>query len=354
MVAQRCEKISLEQGSAAAGDAPPGGGLPVPPTTPSRSRTLSPPPSRPDAPGEGDDRFVPPEASSPPIPEDLATAGAFPGVDGVLDRALALVEYLRVHCPWDRRQTARSLVPHLLEETHETVAAIRTGDVEALRSELGDLLLNLAFQVVVAEQEGRFHRTEVVRDLEQKMIRRHPHLFGLGDPEPWESIKARERKTDEGSEVRSVLSGMSSELDPLLTAHRMQEKAAGVGFDWDQAEDALHKIREELGEVEEAVAEGDPGRVEEELGDLLFAVVNVARLAGSHASPALDSANRKFRRRFEGLEALARKRGVALPGASLTELDRLWDEVKSGEGGQGRQEDPPVQSEADGPSGAGG
>ncbi|MEX0842711.1 MAG: nucleoside triphosphate pyrophosphohydrolase, partial [Gemmatimonadota bacterium] len=273
--------------------------------------------------------------SSPPptTPAKVAATRPFPPVEGTLDRALALVEYLREHCPWDRKQTAHSLVPHLLEETAETVDAIHGGDGEALRGELGDLLLNLAFQVVVAEEEHRFDRTGVVEALERKMIGRHPHLFGLGEEEPWEVLKARERRAsgDDG-EPTGVLEDLASGLDPLLRAHRMQERVAGVGFDWDDASGALAKVREELGEVEEALAGGDRTRVEEEVGDLLFSVVNLARLAETHAVPALAGANGKFRRRFEALESLARERNVLMPGASLEELDRLWDEVKKREG----------------------
>ena len=268
----------------------------------------------------------PPDPPRPPgTPAEIADAGPFPRVEGVLDRALALVEYLREHCPWDRKQTARSLVPHLLEEAAETVDAIRAGDAQALRGELGDLLLNLAFQVVVAEEAGEFGREEVVRELEEKMIRRHPHLFGLGEKESWETIKARERDTG------GTLTGLARGLDPLLRAHRMQEKVSGVGFDWDDASGAIAKVREELAEVEEVMAQGDPRRIEEEAGDLLFSVVNVVRLAGAHPVPALDAANRKFQERFRQVEALARDRGIAMPGASLQELDRLWDEVKGGE-----------------------
>jgi nucleoside triphosphate diphosphatase len=271
---------------------------------------------------------------TPPTPAESAAAGPFPKVEGVLDRSLALVEYLRAHCPWDRKQTALSLVPHLLEETHETVDAIQEEDWPALEGELGDLLLNLAFQVVVGEEDGRLSRDGVVRHLEEKMIRRHPHLFGLGDKEAWEAIKARER---EGSGT-GVLEGLAEGLDPLLRAHRIQEKAAGVGFDWNEARGALGKVKEELEEVEEAMAaadqEGDSGHraLQEEMGDLLFAVVNLARLAGAPAVPALVRANAKFRRRFQRLEVLAREQDLHLPGTSLEELDALWDRVKREEG----------------------
>lgn len=261
--------------------------------------------------------------------------GDFPRVDGVLDRALALVEYLREHCPWDRKQTARSLVPHLLEETHETVDAIHAGDPEALRGELGDLLLNVAFQIVVAEQEGDFDREGVVRELEGKMMRRHPHLFGLGERESWEAIKAREQAAGGSPQASGALAGLAAGLDPLLRAHRMQEKASGMGFDWDDVSGPLAKVKEELAEVEAVLtgshSEAPGGSLEEEMGDLLFAVVNLVRLAGLHPVPALDAANRKFQRRFSAVEKRARERGIPMPGASLAELDRLWDEVKAEE-----------------------
>lgn len=247
-----------------------------------------------------------------------------PRVEGVLDRALALVEFLREHCPWDREQTARSLVRHLLEESHEVADAVRDGDAAALEGELGDLLLNVAFQIVVAEEEGAFDRRGVVAHLERKMARRHPHLFGLGEREDWERAKARERPVEE-----RVLSGIARGLDPLLKAHRIQEKVSGVGFDWEDASGALAKVDEELLEVRRALEEGSDEEIEEELGDLLFAAVNLTRLAGLHAGSALDSANRKFRERFERLEDRARERGIDLPGAPLEVLDGLWEELKA-------------------------
>jgi MazG family protein len=259
-------------------------------------------------------------------------ATPFPAVEGVLDRALVIVEFLRARCPWDREQTARSLVPHLLEEAHETVDAIHADDSAALREELGDLLLNLAFQVVVAEQAGKFTRSDVLSVLEAKMIRRHPHLFG-GEREAWEAIKARERVgrpvSPPFTPSPSALDGLPRGLDALLRAHSIQERVAGVGFDWEEPSGALAKVKEELAEVESAAAGDDPDALTEELGDLLFAVVNFARLSGRHPSRSLEAANTKFQDRFRALETLARERGVPLPGATLAELDELWEEVKA-------------------------
>lgn len=257
----------------------------------------------------------------PPIPR--STSPRFQG-PGELDRALALVRFLRANCPWDRKQTPESLIPHLLEESHEVVDAIREASTQALESELGDLLLNLAFQVVLAEEEGAFDAADVYRRLEEKMVRRHPHLFGDGERQDWEALKAEERTGDEG-----VLSGLARGLDPLTKAHRIQERVAGVGFDWEDHRGAWDKVQEELGEVGEALAGNDPGALEEELGDLLFAVVNLTRLAGAHATNALDRANRKFHARFERLEEMARERGIRLDEAGLDVLDGLWEELKA-------------------------
>ncbi len=257
-----------------------------------------------------------------------------PDTPGTLDRALALVEFLRARCPWDAAQTPVSLVRFLLEETHETVDAITAGDDDGLRGELGDLFLNLAFQVVLAEERGAFGREEVVRALEQKMRRRHPHLYGDGEALPWETLKARER---EGAPPAGLLDRLPSGLDPLLRAFLIQKTVARVGFDWDAPRGAWDKVREEVEEVGAELDAGDPAALEDELGDLLFAVVNLVRLAGADPTVALGRANAKFARRFSGVERLAAERGVPMPGAPLAELDVLWDEVKRREraGGDG-------------------
>lgn len=247
----------------------------------------------------------------------------FPG-PGTLDRALDLVRFLRAECPWDGGQTAESLVPHLLEEAHEVADAIQEGRTEDLAGELGDLLLNLAFQVVVGEEGGTLDARTVYGELERKMIARHPHLFGNGPREDWEALKARERTGGEG-----VLSGLARGLDPLTKAYRMQERVATVGFDWPDHHGAFEKVREELEECLVALEEGAADEVEDELGDLLFAAVNLVRLAGMHPSTVLSRANNKFRGRFERLEVLAAERGLKLEDAGLEALDALWDELKA-------------------------
>ncbi|HET8654981.1 MAG TPA: nucleoside triphosphate pyrophosphohydrolase [Longimicrobiaceae bacterium] len=250
-----------------------------------------------------------------------------PGV--ALDRALALVEFLRAHCPWDAAQTPRSLRRYLLEEAHEVVDAIDADDGALLCDELGDLLLNLAFQVVIGEEAGRFTREQVVRGLEEKMRRRHPQLYGLGEARSWEALKASERGS--AAAGAGLLSELQPSADPLRHAHRIQERVAAVGFDWPDARGAWEKVREEVEEVGAELPDSGSPALEEEVGDLLFALVNLARLSGVDAPTALARANTKFSRRFGALERLARERGVVVGEAELAILDGLWDEVKRGE-----------------------
>lgn len=234
-----------------------------------------------------------------------------------------MVRDLRIRCPWDRAQTRETLRPYLVEEALELDHALGEGDPASIRGEVSDLLLHLAFQLVIAEEQGEFTPDDAAEVLERKMRRRHPHLFDLGEAEPWERIKRRERPG-------RTLAGIVPTLPPLLKAYRLQERAASVGFDWPDTAGPLEKVREELAEVEhELGAGGAPsGRLTDELGDLLFAVVNLARKAGIPPGPALDRANRKFRDRFEAVEALCATRGIDLDTAGLAVLDELWDEVK--------------------------
>ena len=247
--------------------------------------------------------------------------------NSALGRAVAMVRDLRERCPWDRAQTRATLRPYLVEEVLELDHALGDDDVGAIRSELADLLLHLAFQLVIAEERREFSSDQVAHELEGKMRRRHPHLFALGEAEPWEQIKRRERRGQ-------VLSGLVPTLPSLLMAYRLQERAASVGFDWPDVHGPLAKVREELAEVEEqlpSIGEGansSPAALVDEIGDLLFAAVNLARKAGVHPGPALERANRKFRRRFEDIERLASERGIEVSTAGLQVLDGLWNEVK--------------------------
>lgn len=253
-----------------------------------------------------------------------SSAGA-PAANRALDRALDLVRFLRAGCPWDAAQTPSSLTPYLLEESLELADAILEGADEAtLRGEIGDLLLNVAFQIVLAEERAAFSAADVVETLEEKMRRRHPHLYGEAEERPhWESEKANER---EGSDV---FHGLATRLDPLARAQRLQDRAAGVGFDWDHAREAFAKVREEVEEVALLLESHDRDALEQEIGDLLFACVNVARRVELHAGTALRKANVKFANRFSRVVALAQQRGLKVGEASLAQLDALWDEIKA-------------------------
>jgi MazG family protein len=247
-------------------------------------------------------------------------------VDTALARALALVRDLRARCPWDRAQTRATLRPYLVEEALELDQALKEGDAARLRDELGDLLLHLAFQLVIGEERGEFDGETVTRGLEEKMWRRHPQLFGSSsapDHQGWERVKRKEREAGSGA-----LRGLPPSLPPLLMAYRLQERAAGVGFDWPDATGPMLKVKEEIAELERETGKGQRERLEDEVGDLLFAVVNLARKLAIDPRAALEKANDKFARRFEAVERLAEERGVDVGRASLEQLDRLWDEVK--------------------------
>jgi len=244
--------------------------------------------------------------------------------DAALARALALVRDLRARCPWDRAQTAATLRPYLVEEVLELDQALKTGNPAEVRDELGDLLLHLAFQIVIGEERQAFDADSVTRTLEEKMWRRHPHLFrGVDRPSSWEVVK---RET--GNEKRGTLQGLPRTLPPLLMAFRLQERAAGVGFDWPDGKGPLEKVKEEVAEVERETGKGKRETIKDEIGDLLFAVVNLARKLEIDPRAALEQANDKFTRRFEQVERLAEARGLELGRASLEELDELWEEVK--------------------------
>lgn len=274
-----------------------------------------------------------------------------------LDDALAIMRDLRARDAWDKAQTHESLRPYLNEEAHELDDALRAANDADIRSELGDVLLQVLFHAIIAEERGAFDIHDVAGSLVAKMEKRHPWLYGQktedgrlkteerraaeGEREPWEKMKSRGRAT--------LAEGLPSGLPALHRAHRLQERAAGVGFDWPDARGPADKVREELAEVQElvdkhgtdfathGVPSADPRHeaLEHELGDLLFAVVNLCRKTGVHPSLALDKANAKFQRRFEAIEALAAARGIDVKTAGLVVLDSLWDEAKRQERGHG-------------------
>lgn len=251
-----------------------------------------------------------------------------------LDDTLSLMRDLRRRCDWDAAQTHESLRPYLLEEAHELDDAIRLAEDRMLREELGDVLLQVLFHSVIAEERGAFSLHDVATGLITKMRGRHPHLYGDAVKEPWERMKSKQR--------RGIGDGLPAALPGLHRAHRLQDRAAGVGFDWPDVTGPAAKVEEELSEVRDELAVAPltthPGappvydarhyRLEAELGDLLFAVVNLCRKAGVHASIALDKANAKFELRFQRMEQLAAARGLEMSSAGLEKLDALWDEAK--------------------------
>jgi MazG family protein len=254
-----------------------------------------------------------------------------------LEDTLALMRDLRRRCEWDAAQTHESLRPYLIEEAYEVDDAIRGADDRLLREELGDLLLQILFHCVVAEERGAFDIHDVAESFITKMKGRHPHLYSDGARQPWEQMKAKKRD--------SIVDGLPADLPALHRAFRLQDRAAGVGFDWPDVEGPAEKVEEELAEVRDElrshsdlagrhatpVYDDRHERLESELGDLLFAVVNLSRKAGVHPALALDKANVKFAKRFREVERLAAERGLKVGETSLEELDALWEEVKAAE-----------------------
>ncbi len=255
-------------------------------------------------------------------------------------RLVRIMEKLRSPegCPWDRKQTEKTLLNYVLEEAYEVVEAIEKEDMEALKEELGDLLLQVVFLAQIGREKGAFDIADVAEVISEKMEKRHPHVFG-GEKletaeqvlERWDSFKKEERK--------SLLEGIPRATPALLESFQMGARVSRVGFDWSSSREALEKVKEELGELEKALQEGDKRKIEEEIGDLLFSVVNVARLEGVNPERALKQTNRKFRERFSKIEEEAERRGKTLKEMSLEEMDEIWEWVKKlpadNKGGEG-------------------
>ncbi|AXJ02133.1 XTP/dITP diphosphohydrolase [Cyclonatronum proteinivorum] len=245
------------------------------------------------------------------------------------DDLLRVMHILRNHCPWDRKQTHESIRDLMIEEVYEAIEAIDDGDMEELKKELGDILLHVVFHAEMAQEAKTFDMGDVIFAIQDKLISRHPHVFGdteAGNPEivkqNWEKIKQREKGR------KSVLQGVPAHLPGLLRAQRMQEKAGAVGFDWQTWPEAWKKLDEELTEFREALEKQDRAEQEREFGDLLFSLVNVGRLAGLDAENALRTTNNKFHSRFTYIEESLSKQGRTTAESTLEEMDALWDEAK--------------------------
>lgn len=254
-----------------------------------------------------------------------------------IDRLLAIMARLRDPergCPWDREQNFATIAPYTIEEAYEVADAIERGDPAALKDELGDLLLQVVFHARMAEEAGNFAFADVAAAIADKMVRRHPHVFGdavvatvAAQNEAWEAHKAAERQANGAAE--SVLDGVALALPALLRAAKLSRRAARIGFDWPDARAVIAKINEEIAEVESELANGAvPARVEDEIGDLLFAAANLARKLDVEPETALRRATAKFERRFRRVEALAAERGI---GRDLDALEALWQQVKRAE-----------------------
>lgn len=260
-------------------------------------------------------------------------------IDDRFRRLVAIMARLRAPdgCPWDREQTHQSLTPYLIEEAYEVKDTLDRGNFEELREELGDLMLQVVFHAQLADEEDRFDIDGVADAICEKLIRRHPHVFadvevdGSGEVlRNWEDIKKAEKSEKIGTdEVPSILSGVPPSLPALLKAHRIQQKVATVGFDWATLEPIWDKIHEEIDELRQEIEDGSRENIAGEMGDLLFAIVNLARRLDVPAEEALDQTNRKFMLRFRHIEQVLHKRGQSPSDLTLEELDEIWEQAKA-------------------------
>lgn len=243
-------------------------------------------------------------------------------------RLLKIMDELREQCPWDKKQTMESLRPLTIEEMYELADAILKNDLDEVKKELGDLMLHLVFYARIGREKNAFTITDVLNSICEKLISRHPHIYGdtvvSGEEEVkqnWEKLKLKEGKL-------SVLEGVPNSLPAMVKATRIQEKARGVGFDWDEQAQVLEKVKEELSELAEEVANGDAEKIEAEFGDLMFSMINYARFLDVNPENALERTNQKFIKRFQYLENKAREQGRQLADMTLAEMDVFWNEAK--------------------------
>ena len=253
----------------------------------------------------------------------------------IADAYIELLEVLRRlrapgGCSWDQKQTSESLIPYLLEETYEIIEAIENNDVETLKEELGDLSLHILFQAELARESGKFNISDSLRHISEKLIRRHPEVFNTKNnkqsmcdiQKTWETAKQEEKQRD------NILDGVPKNLPALIRARRIQEKAANVGFDWNELSPVLDKVDEEIVELKEAVASNDPEKIKDEMGDALFSLVNLSRFLNINPESALRMTISKFETRFSQVEKELKKRGKDITDSSLEEMDEIWNLVK--------------------------
>lgn len=248
-------------------------------------------------------------------------------------KLLDVLDELREKCPWDAKQTNESLRPNTIEEVYELADALMSNDTQNIKKELGDVLLHVAFYSKIGSEKNEFDIADVCNSLTDKLIFRHPHIYGNITAENaekvaqnWEEIKLKEKDGN-----KTVLAGVPSALPALIKANRIQEKARNVGFDWDEPSQVWDKVKEEISEVEAEIKSGNSSNLEAEFGDLLFAVINASRLYGVNPENALERTNRKFISRFNYLERRANESGIALKDMTLAEMDKIWNEAKKSE-----------------------
>ena len=232
-------------------------------------------------------------------------------------------------CPWDKDQTSESLIPYLLEETYEIIEAIETGNMNILKEELGDLCLHILFQAELAREDGQFNIADSLQHISTKLINRHPYVFDKNNNqskdainEPWEITKQKEKKR------KNILDGVPKNLPALLRARRIQEKAANVGFDWNDIQPVLNKVDEEISELNEVIDSGDANKIKDEMGDVLFSLVNLSRYLKINPEDALRMAISKFETRFSDVEKELKKRGKTVMDSDLKEMDEIWNDIK--------------------------
>ena len=231
-------------------------------------------------------------------------------------------------CPWDREQTHDSLKPYLLEEAYEVLEALDSGSDDDFQEELGDLLLQVVFHAQIASEEKRFDISDVLDTINEKLTRRHPHVFGDVNIETAEEQRVHWEKLKKNEGKDSVIDGVPKHLPALLKAHRTQQKASTVGFDWEKQEQVWEKVHEEFKELEEAVHQNDKPAIHEEFGDLLFALVNLSRFLYVNPEESLRQATEKFSSRFRKVEQTMKKQGMSLKDATLEEMDEVWNRIK--------------------------
>jgi XTP/dITP diphosphohydrolase len=245
-------------------------------------------------------------------------------------RILTIMDELREKCPWDKKQTLESLRPLTIEETYELSDAIIKKDLGLLKEELGDILLHIVFYAKIGEEQGAFDIAQVINDLCEKLIRRHPHIYGDVKVENEEEVKQNWEKIKMKEGRKSVMGGVPESLPAMIKAWRVQDKAKQVGFEWENIDDVWKKVEEEIGEFKEVAAKGDADKMEDEFGDLLFSLVNYSRFANIDPETALERTNQKFLKRFRYIEEVAAARGKQLTDMTLGEMDAIWNEAKKG------------------------